>query len=169
MTGDRPLYLHEYRPKSQLVVEKHVVLKPKFPAIDVHGHFGAIYSDLWLDEFDRSDRPDLDETVEMLRRNGIKRVVNLDGFWDGFMGLTTDHVIDSLRRYEDFFINFVSVDTDRAKDSGFESYVRKHLKESREKGFRGSSCSSMSASWLREKMVNIYPEGIYPSMTRDLR
>jgi hypothetical protein len=73
MTGDRPLYLHEYRPKSQLVVEKHVVLKPKFPAIDVHGHFGAIYSDLWLDEFDRSDRPDLDETVEMLRRNGIKR------------------------------------------------------------------------------------------------
>lgn len=137
MTGGRPLYLHEYHPKSQLVVEQHEVLKPKFPAIDVHGHFGSIYSDLWLDEFNSNTRPDLDETVEMLRRNGIKRVVNLDGFWDGFMGMTTDIVLDSLRRHEDFFINFVSVDTDRAKDSGFDSYVRKHLKESREKGFRG--------------------------------
>ena len=57
---DRPLYLHEYHPKSELVVESHELLTPKFPAIDVHGHFAALYSDLWLAEM---NNPGLIRTV----------------------------------------------------------------------------------------------------------
>lgn len=137
MNEGRPLYLHEYHPESGLVAEKHEITRPKFPAIDVHGHFGAIYSDLWLKEFNKSARPDLNETVEMLKRNGIKKAVNLDGFWDGFMGLTTDHVLKSLKPHEDFFINFVSVNTEMATEDGFDAYIKKHLTESRKKGMRG--------------------------------
>jgi len=132
---NRPLYLSEYHPISELVVESHEVLEPKFPIIDVHGHFGALYSDLWLNG--NKKRPGLDETVAMLKSRGIKRMVNLDGFWDGFMGITRDDVLKCLKPYEDFFINFVSVNTFIAHEDGFDSYVRGHLETSREKGFKG--------------------------------
>ena len=132
----RPLYLHEYRPKTEIVVEEHLLDAPKFPAIDVHTHIGAIYSDYLASEFG-GKRADLDETVAMFKRHGIKRIVNLDGFWDGFDGLTVEQILKSLEKHKDFIITFVSVDTEKAKQKGFEAYVRKHLTESREKGARG--------------------------------
>lgn len=137
MSESRPLLLKEYHPVSELVVEEHEVLTPKFPVIDVHGHFGALYSDLWLDEFNKKARPDPVKVVEMLQRSGIHRIVNLDGFWDGFMGITVDNMLECLKPYGDFFINFVSVNTNRVNDSGFEGYVREHLKSSRQKGVKG--------------------------------
>lgn len=36
MCEKRPLYLSEYHPVSELVVESHDLRQPKFPAIDVH-------------------------------------------------------------------------------------------------------------------------------------
>ena len=136
VSENKPLYLSEFHPKSDIVVEEHKPTTPKFPAIDVHGHMGAIYSDFLAHEFG-GKRADIHETVAMFKRHGIRRIVNLDGFWDGFMGLTVDHVFEALKPYEDFFITFVSVNTEMAKQDGFEEYVKKHLKESKEKGAKG--------------------------------
>jgi len=134
--NERPLYLHEYHPKPELVVESHQVLTPKFPAIDVHGHFGALYSDLWLEEMNQK-RPNPDDVVAMFKRCGIKRIVNLDGFWDGFMGITREKVLETLKPYGDFFINFVSVNTNAVNEPDFEKSVREHLVSSKAMGFKG--------------------------------
>ena len=136
MVEKRSLYLHEFNPISDLVLEEHILTCPKFPAIDMHGHMGAIYSDYIASLF-RVNRANIHEAVEMFKKHGIKKMVNLDGFWDGFANLTLETVFDSLKAYDDFFITFVSVDTERAKKSGFEQYVRKHLKKSKELGAKG--------------------------------
>lgn len=157
MNENRPLYLHEYHPRTELVVEEHAILKPRFPVIDVHGHFGGIYSDFWLKELNKNTRADIHETVEMLKQNGIKQMVNLDGFWDGFMGLTVDRVLESLKPYEDYFINFVSVDTDRAKEKDFKIYVRKHLVESKKKGIKGIKLFKHVSIMIKDKKGNYVP------------
>ena len=39
---DKPIYLSEYAPKNELVVESHYIKTPRFPAIDIHIHFGSL-------------------------------------------------------------------------------------------------------------------------------
>jgi len=39
---DKPIYLSEYVPKNELVVESHYIKTPRFPAIDIHIHFGSL-------------------------------------------------------------------------------------------------------------------------------
>lgn len=133
---DRPLYLHEYRPNSKLRVESHKLQKPRFPAVDFHGHFADFYCPLYAGGKPWSP-PDIPEVIDTLRANGIHRVVNLDGFWDGFLGFSQRQILDVFRPYDDFFITFVSVNTERAKQPGFEPYVREHLSRARELGARG--------------------------------
>lgn len=131
------MLLQDYSPKSQLMVEEHLLTRPKFPAIDFHGHFGGIYSDLYIHEFGLAKRADIHETVRIFREHGIERVVNLDGFWDGFAGITVEGVMEALAAYPDFFLTFVSVDTRRAEEPGFEAMVRRHLVRAKALGARG--------------------------------
>lgn len=136
MQESRPLYLHEYKPKSELIVQEHILDRPKFPTIDAHGHFGGIYSDIYLNIYHK-ERINIHNAVEELKQHGIRRVVNLDGFWDGFMGLTVDQILKSLQDYEDFFINFVSVNTNEVGQPDFEKKVERHLRAAKIKGVTG--------------------------------
>ncbi len=134
--SDRPLYLREYKPDCELVLERHEPTRPRFPAIDAHGHFAGLYSDLWLREAGMPRR-DVHETVASLRAMGIRAVVNLDGFWDGFADITVKGALDALAAYPDFFITFVSVNTGDVAEPDFERRVRTHLRAARAAGARG--------------------------------
>ncbi|MDW7658999.1 MAG: amidohydrolase family protein [Bacillota bacterium] len=135
--NDRPLYLHEYRPISKLTVERHPIRKPRFPVIDVHGHFADLYLPLYAERSEEWIPADVESLVAVLRQQGIRNIVNLDGFWDGFMGLDLQTVIEATRDYPDFFINFVSVDTTRIGEPDFADRVRRHLTRAYSLGFRG--------------------------------
>lgn len=136
MTGQRALYLYEYQPESELIVKEHFLHKPKFSAIDAHGHFGGIYSDIYRTTY-HNTRVDVHQAVAELKQHGIRRVVNLDGFWTGFMALELEKVLDSLQDYEDFFINFVSVDTRDVDNPDFEKKTVYHLNHAKDLGFAG--------------------------------
>jgi predicted TIM-barrel fold metal-dependent hydrolase len=129
------LRLADYTPRSELVTPRHVPARPRFPAIDFHGHFASLYSDLYAAE--GLPRRGVEETVEELRASGIRRIVNLDGFWDGFFDMTVDTVMAALHEHRDFFVTFVSVDTGRVDEPGFAEGVRRHLRAARDKGARG--------------------------------
>jgi len=61
-----------------LVVERHEVLKPRFPAIDAHNHLGPFFGGDW------SNRP-VAELARLLDEAGIETIVDLDGgFEDHF-------------------------------------------------------------------------------------
>lgn len=112
------MLLRDYLPKSCLEVKSTQVLKPRFPVLDIHAHFGELlmgpnYADLY----------DTDKVVADLRACGIEKIVNLDlGFGDA-----RGKMLDKLKGYEDFFINFGTVDVQRFEEPGFEKMVYQSL------------------------------------------
>ena len=62
-TGD--LRLLDWQPKSQMVVKETIILKPKFPVIDIHNHLGDLKNTKkYLQEMDKA---------------GVWKAVSLDG------------------------------------------------------------------------------------------
>lgn len=136
MNNKDKLLLSDYIPRSELLVDEHWIEKPKFPVFDVHGHFGALYSDLY-NKRNRSQKPDLDQTVESLKAYGVRKIVNLDGFWDGFHEITLEKIFKTFAKYADFFVTFVSVNTNRVNEPGFAGEVKSHLRKASSLGAKG--------------------------------
>lgn len=114
-------------PVSELIVEEHEVLKPKFNVIDFHTHFGLINGD------DYENKYDTGEVVKKYRNLGVKKAVNLDGFWNTKL----DCMLRKTRDYQDFFITFGGIDVTRLDEPDYFRYVRKTIKESVKKGIGG--------------------------------
>lgn len=125
---NKPIYLTEYVPKSELIVESHYIKTPKFPAIDAHTHFGSL---VLGDDYE--SKYDMAKTVEIMKGYGLKHVINLDGMW----GKELDRMLKQIHPYEDFVINFGTLDVSRLDEADFESYVQKTIKQSVEKGIKG--------------------------------
>jgi len=151
------VYLHEYCPKHKLKTESHRVTRSRYPAIDFHGHFADFYCSLYADS-GRWVKPDIDRIVDTFRQHGIIRVVNLDGFWDGFFGLTQEEIFAAFERHRDFFITFVSVNTNLVNEPNFEKHVRKHLKKARDLGAKGIKLFK-HVSLMIEKEPGVYVPG----------
>lgn len=124
----RGLDLSEFMPRSELVVERVRVTKPRFPIIDTHTHFGPLV----LGE-NYADRYDTAREVERFKEAGVKRVVNLEVVW----GEGLDRLLRKIHPFEDFITTFSSIDVTKLAEPTFETYVRRTLKEAKEKGVRG--------------------------------
>jgi predicted TIM-barrel fold metal-dependent hydrolase len=128
MSIGRRLFVDEYTPVSELVVEQHNIGKPKFPAFDAHAHFGSL---LLGDSYE--SRYDTAEVVSRLKDFGLKGIVNLDGWW----GSELDRMLAKVHPYEDFIKTFGCIDPSKLDEPDFEGYVRRTLRESAEKGMKG--------------------------------
>lgn len=154
----RPLYLSEYKPVSKLQVEQKPVARTTYPVIDVHGHFASFYLPLYAPDPARWQPVAVDETVKRLQQQGIRRVINLDGFWDGFLGLDLETVFAATSEHEDFFLNFVSIDVTKVLEKNFASMVRQHLDKARQLGARGIKLFK-HVSLMVEKSPFVYQPG----------
>lgn len=86
----------EYHPKSMLKVGRTAVVGSKFPAIDIHGHFGLRL---------RGDAEALQRYVEIMDRQNIAISTSLDAK----LGEEEQH-IGFLKPYEDRFLVFCHID-----------------------------------------------------------
>ena len=66
------LYADEFKPRSELVVPEHEVLRAKFPTVDAHNH-------LPMDATQRSGTRDLDQLVREMDMLNLQAIVNLSG------------------------------------------------------------------------------------------
>jgi predicted TIM-barrel fold metal-dependent hydrolase len=124
----KDLLLSEYKPMSELRVEKHEIYKPKTPVIDIHTHMGSL---LLGRDFDK--KYNTDDFMEVLHKNGIVLSVNLDGSY----GEETDRMLEKIKGYESRIINFGWVDTRDIDEPGFADATVKSIKEGYRKGLRG--------------------------------
>jgi predicted TIM-barrel fold metal-dependent hydrolase len=80
-TGDAPLRLQDFRPRSMLHVKETQVPTPRFPVIDVHTHFTFTASD--TKGVPTGEKVSFTGTgkaaLEVMDRKGVKGVVNLTG------------------------------------------------------------------------------------------
>lgn len=115
------MLLKDYMPRSFLEVKKTEVPVAKFPVFDVHTHWGKL---LLGEEFEK--RYDTAAVVEALKAHGVYKTVNLD------LGATAEdraRMIEKERGFEDFFVNFGTVDVSRFEQPDFEAQVRRSLED----------------------------------------
>jgi predicted TIM-barrel fold metal-dependent hydrolase len=129
MVTANQVYLSEYMPKSELKVEEHITNTPKFPVIDIHGHYGSAMGENTPDSY-------LKDTVAFMKKYGIRRAGNLDGY----AGANQERVVKKSEPFGDFFITFASIDVKKVDDPDFDTYVKETLKTSKANGIKGIKC-----------------------------
>ena len=118
--------------ESHLPLNTPIPKRPKFPAIDMHAHFGKLLGAMEQTEhyFDLYETHD---ALSKIKSHGIERIVNLDGgFGDEYL-----RMMDKLRGAEDFVINFGQVDVERFEEPGFEKMVYNTIKRHHANGVKG--------------------------------
>lgn len=122
------ILLSQYKPRSELRVDQHEVMKPKYPVFDVHTHMGSL-----LLGGNYESKYDTGEFVKTLEYYGIKTSVNLDGVW----GSGLDRMLNKTKGYEDRILTFGWIDTSDIDNPVFAKNTEKVLKEGYERGIRG--------------------------------
>jgi predicted TIM-barrel fold metal-dependent hydrolase len=121
----RDLRLRDFRPRSELRVQRHEVSRPRFPVVDAHVHIRH-----WDEE---GRRPE--ELVALMDEMGVETVVDLDGYWEE----TLDRRIERYQsRYPDRFVIFGRVDIGaamRSSDPGARAAAQ--LRDNVRRGARG--------------------------------
>lgn len=143
-----PIYLKDYLPKSELIVDSHYIKTPRFPAIDAHAHFGSLVLGN-----DYENKYDMAKTVEIMKDHGLKHVVNLDGMW----GTELDRMLKKIHPFEDFIITFGTIDVLRLDDPDFENYVVKTVKQLIDKGIKGLKFWKNISLVLKDKKGKYIP------------
>ena len=118
----KDIFLSEFNPKSELIVEQHEVLKPKYPAVDFHTHISL-----------RKGQYNMADEMKDLEDYGVAAVVNLDGFW----GERLDFVLEQAKQYKDRIIIFGSVDVTKIDEPDFGEYAVNIVRENYKKGIKG--------------------------------
>ena len=124
------MLLKDYMPRSFLEVKKTEVNVAKFPVFDVHTHWGKL---LLGENFE--DRYDTAAVVNKLKSHGIYKAVNLDL---GFAPEERARILRKQEGFEDFFVNFGTVDVSRFEEPDFEAQTVRSLEDGvKNYGMRG--------------------------------
>ena len=112
--------LEDFQPVSHLEVPRTKVETPKFAVTDMHTHWGEL---LMGEDF--PEQYDTAAVVADLKAHGVRKVVNLDlGF-----GAQRQKMLDKEAGYEDFFINFGTVDVSRFEEPDFAKQAEDSIKD----------------------------------------
>lgn len=119
--------LRDFKPTSMLHTKEHVVLRAKFPVIDVHQHV----NDAMVIDKQRIAPPQL---VSLMDRGNIKMMVILTGLW----GERLQQVLDQMvKPYPDRFMVFTQLDWSKINDPQFSQEMVAQLDDAVQRGARG--------------------------------
>src|SRR5690606_14160194 len=122
----RELKLRDWQPRPMLVVPQHELLKPMFPAIDVHNHLGGGKDVLTAER--------VAHYLTEMNEAGVRTVVNLGGGWGPRLKETLAALDES---HPDRFLTFALINFDGIDDPQWTEREVKRLKESFEAGAKG--------------------------------
>lgn len=142
------LLLTDYKPRSELVVERKEVTGPKFPVIDIHSHFGPLTMGP-----NYAERFDTKTEVEKLKSLGVIYATNLETLW----GEELDKAVEKIKPYDDFILTFGSVDIGRLEEPDFAQHVEETLKSFKEKNIRGLKLWKNISLGMKDKAGNYIP------------
>lgn len=139
INGD--LRLLDWEPVPQLVVKKTTVLKPKFPAIDIHNH---------LRNLNR-----MEEYLKVMDKAGVWKVVSLDGRSAG--DFYVEHLRVCQRVGKNRFIVFFTPDFSRIDEPNFGQRETEKLEHAVELGCRGLKIFKSLGLTLKDQSGQVVP------------
>jgi predicted TIM-barrel fold metal-dependent hydrolase len=122
----RELKLKDWAPRPMLVVRQHEVLKPRFPAIDVHNHLGGGKQFLTPERVGRY--------LQEMNEAGVRTVVNLDGAWGERLKETLAALDEA---HPERFLTFALINFDGLDDEDWPRRETQRLEESFKAGAKG--------------------------------
>jgi predicted TIM-barrel fold metal-dependent hydrolase len=122
----RELKLRDWSPRPMIVVPKHELEKPKFPAIDVHNHLGGGKDVLTADR--------VAGYLAEMNAAGVRTVVNLDGGWGDRLKETVAALDES---HPGRFLTFALVDIRGIDDEDWTERETERLAASFAAGAKG--------------------------------
>lgn len=138
-TGD--LRLLDWKPKSQLVVKETVILKPKFPVIDIHNHLGRLENTKkYLEEMDKA---------------GVWMTVSLDG--GSAKDFYKEHLEASRKVSKDRFLVFFRPDFSKIDEPNFGVKEAQKLEGAVKMGVRGLKINKLLGLVYKDKTGKVIP------------
>lgn len=129
------LKLLDWRPRSQLVVKETIVMKPKFPVVDIHNHLGNLENTRkYLEEMDKA---------------GVRMCVSLDGRSE--KDFYKQHLSVSQEVSKDRFLVFFRPDFSRIDEADFGNKEAQKLEEAVKMGVRGVKISKVLGLTVKDK------------------
>lgn len=148
MAKKERIHLHDYMPRSELVVERACIERPKFPVMDFHTHLGSL-----IDGEESEVRERLARHVDQLRAMGVEHVVNQEMRWgDELYG-----VLSRLTPWADFFTTFGGVNIAQLDEPDFPTMVEDSLKRGVELGMRGVKIWKNVSLGMKDRMGRHIP------------
>lgn len=145
---ENTIYLHEYVPRSELVVEWQSVERPRFPVIDFHTHLGSLTDG---EESEVNER--IARHIEGLQAVGVEHVVNQEMRW----GKELIDVLKILAPYSDFFTSFGAVDIAQLDRPDFPALVAESLEHGVKLGMRGVKVWKNVSLGMKDKSGGYIP------------
>lgn len=138
-TGD--LRLLDWQPKSQMVVKETIILKPKFPVIDIHNHLGDLKNTKkYLQEMDKA---------------GVWKAVSLDG--RSAKDFYKEHLEVSQKLSKERLLVFFRPDFSNIDDPDYGIKEAKKLEDAVRLGARGMKVSKVLGLTDKDKSGKVIP------------
>lgn len=145
---ENTICLHEYMPRSELVVRRESVEKPRFPVIDFHTHLGSL-----TDGEESEVKQRITGHIEELRAVGVVHVVNQELQ----CGKKLFDVLEITAPYSDFLTSFGAVDISQLDEPSFPSMVRESLEHGVKLGMRGIKVWKNVSLGMKDKSGRYIP------------
>lgn len=122
------VYLDEFRPTTELVVDHTDLKGPICPVIDFHSHFGKlVMGENYAAQYETK------AVVEKLKSVGVERIVNMDGGY----GAELDQMLNKIQGYEDYIKTFGTVDLTAFEEPDFEKRCAATIRQLASRGVCG--------------------------------
>ena len=132
--------LKDYQPEPALVTPEHVILKPKFPVVDVHCHWSL--------------KQDPQQLLKAMDELGVSRSVNLSGGY----GAELDEMLERFSKVApDRLITFCNLDFDQIDDPAFGAKMAAYLADAHAKGARGLKIFKSLGLTVKDKSGRVVP------------
>ena len=135
------LKLLDWRPRSEMVVSRTEIIKPKFPVIDIHNHLGRLENmETYLKEMDEA---------------GVWISISLDGH--SANDFYKEHLEASQKVAKDRLLVFFAPDWKRIDEPGFGEKEAGRLEEAVKLGVRGVKVFKSLGLTLKDKSGKVVP------------
>ena len=138
---DGDLKLLDWRPKSQMVVKETLVMKPKFPVIDVHNHLGRLEN--------------TEEYLKQMDEAGVWQCVSLDGRSAG--DYYKEHLEASHRVSKERLLVFFRPDFSKIDEPNFGETEAGRLEAAVRMGVRGLKIAKTLGLNIKDKTGKLVP------------